>query len=213
MDPGTRTAALASQGDAQSAKAAERAGMILGPAVVAAAQAAVGATKADSGAGINEGAADLAQVRAALATALAERETALAGMLTAAALDALVAGWHAELAMANQELPDGLDLVAAYEDPGLAEAMRGWPIVGHTAEESATHLARSWRYQADGLAGNAAATGRDADLVDLFLDLTRRTEAQAKAMVAEAFHAGAGAARLAIPAALDRMLAEAPANA
>jgi len=207
VDPSARQASLVAQGNAVAAQAADRVAVIMGASLTGAAQAAVAATKGDSGAGLDEASADMAAARAAMATMATDTEAALAATATLAALVAMVSGWHGEIALANQELPDGLDIVADVAGNQLVDAMRSWPIVGHTAEEWGANLARSWRFQADGLVGNAAATGTDAHLVADFLDLARRTQDNAKTLAVEAFHAGAGAARAAIPAALERLMA------
>jgi len=202
-----RQAALIVRGDRAGAATADRVAASLGTSILAAMQPALQALRADSGGGAQEAARDAQAARLALQGDLAAQEATLQKTLQDALVDALVDGWNAEAAAANEELPAAVLLTAADEDQ--AAALAEWPIQGNTAAAIATHQAEGWRFQADGLVGQAAALGQDAALPSDLADLANRTARLAGQAAVEAFHAGAGAARYAIPFALAQALARA----
>jgi hypothetical protein len=183
---------------------ADRIQATLGTSILAAMRSALLAVRGDQGGGPAEAARDAQAARLGLQGDLAAQEAILAETLSAGLLDALAQGWNAEAAAANEDLPAGINLAAADEDQA---ALAIWPIQGNTAGDIAAHLAGTWRFQADGLLGQAAASGQDGALPGNLADLANRTASQAGQAAVEAFHAGAGAARLAIPYALEKALA------
>lgn len=162
-------------------------------------------TKAEGA--VREAVLDTAGVQAALAPALAAAEDALEAELHAALVAALVAGWRAGVEEQDKLLPPSVNLDAERVGAEAVEAaLEAWPILGHTAAEVAAHQAASWRFDAAGALGVAAASGDPGSLVPGLADAARTAGNRATSGAAEAFQAGVGAARLAAGEALRRAI-------
>jgi hypothetical protein len=181
----------------------------LSSTLVAASAAVVTAARADTKAGgaVREAVADAAGVLVAMSGPLAEAEADLEAELSAALVAALVAGWRAGVEEQDKLLPDSVRLAGdKVGSEAIGAVLAGWPILGHTAGEVAAHNAATWRFAAAGVLGSAAASGDPGQIVPGLADAARAAGNRATSATAEAFQAGAGAARLAAGEALRRAL-------
>lgn len=192
--------ALTDQAAALGAKAAQRMNVILLGSVVDASVQAIRAVAPDQGRD-DEAVADLVDVRAALVEEFTATEERIMVDMSAWMVEAIRLGFIAEVEAQNEALPDALDIVP--QDRQL-DALAAYPVQGNTAQETATHNARVWRFGADAAVGKAASFGDASVLPESLAELAARTSSVTGRAVEEAFVAGQGAARRAVSFALQR---------
>lgn len=192
--------ALTDQAAALGAKAAQRMNVILLGSVVDASVQAIRAVAPDQGRD-DEAVADLVEVRAALVEEFSATEERIMVDMAAWMVEAIRLGFIAEVEAQNEALPDALDIVP--QDRQL-DALAAYPVQGNTAQETAAHNGRVWRFGADAAVGKAASFGDASVLPESLAELAARTSSVTGRAVEEACVAGQGAARRAVSFALQR---------
>jgi hypothetical protein len=194
---------LVERADQAGIMAASRTINLLATASTDAMIAAIRSVSGDSGAGLDEQRKDLLAVRTKLSSAFASTESALAVLVVTQMGVAVVSGFMAEVDAQNEALPEK---TVIKPDKKEALLLAELPILGNTRQETAAHIAGSWRFAVEGDVGKAAAIGDASTLPPAILDTNRKTANQVANAVAESWVAGQGAARRAIGIALTRMV-------
>jgi len=195
---------LTDQATALGAAAQQRMMVILLGSVVDSAVKAIRAVAPDLGRD-DEAIADLVEVRSALVEEFSATEARIAVDMAAWMVEAIRTGFIAEVEAQNKALPDALDIVP--QDKQL-DALAAYPVHGNTAQETAAHNARVWRFGADAAVGKAASFGDASVLPESLAELANRTSSVCGRAVEEAFVAGQGAARRAVSFALQRAIGQ-----
>lgn len=185
---------LAAQGDALAALTSARVEAVLGGPLVAAATEAVRAALANP-----------ATPSAGAVPAIVEAAGALAAFVQTSMEEALLAGFLAEVRNQQAATPDAINLRA--EPAGLAEALAAVPVQGHTCARTGRYQGDAYAFGAEGVLGTATALGSPLAVPPGLAEEARLAGNRAGAAVSEAFHTGAGVARQAVGAALQRAVA------
>ena len=175
---------------------------VLSSAVTKAAEGALAAAAgAQASSYVGEVVADFRTIRrnAALVSAVAESTAAAQDQAEALLLDGLTKGYRAT---AEAEAA-GLGLAYAF-GPEDAALLRDFPIVEHTAAEHAAQLAAGLAFDVQGAVSRVISGGLPADGLPARLDeLAAAWSTRVGALVADAWHTGANAARHAMAAVLS----------
>lgn len=188
--------ALAAEADALSAVAAARVEAALaGPVVVASTDAVRAALD------------PAAPASAEAPAAIQEAAAGLAAYVQGSMEEALLAGFLAEIRGQDAATPDAVAIQA--DVSGLAALLALQPVQGHTCARTGAYQGQAYAFGAEGVLGSAVALGSPLAVPPGMQEEARLAGNRAGSAVAEAFHTGAGAARLAVGAALQRAVANA----
>lgn len=194
---------LVNQADEAGAAAAARVLSVLSVMSTGAMVSVIRSVSVDSGAGIDEQRQDLIVIRAELSSLFSDTEAALSDLVSVQMGIALISGFMAEVEAQNEALPDGTVIKPDKKESLLLVDL---PILGNTRQETATHIASTWRFTVEGDVGKAAAVGDASILPPALMDTNRKTSNQVANAVTEAWVSGQGAARKAVGIALTRLV-------